>query len=117
MKANLPPKQVLFNDPKHTEYDYWDLMLLKAYHFCEDYIRDGVPIWWDESDEVFFEAEPRISKSNAATRRAEEVENQGDRKSPPGRYFIPIPKTRGGRAMPTFSDWLKEQEKKSKGRK
>jgi hypothetical protein len=112
----LPPKQVIFNDPKHTEYDYWDLRLLKAFHFAEDFIRDGVPLWWDESDSVFFEVERRISKSKAALQRAEEQENGKDKKSPPGRYYIPVPKTRDGSEMPSFQDWAEEQERK-KGRK
>lgn len=116
MKANLPPKQVLFNDPSHTKYDYWDLMLLKAYHFSEDFIREGVPIWWDENDDVTFEAERRISKSAAAKQRAEDVENSGDKKSPPGRYYIAVPKTRGGKPLPTFDDWIVQQEA-HKGRK
>lgn len=92
------------------------MKLLKAFHFAEDFIRDGVPIWWDESDDVFFEVEKRISRSRAATQRAEKTENGKDKESPPGRYFIPIPKTRGGGAMPTFKDWIEEQARK-KGRK
>lgn len=117
IKAQLPPKQVIFNDPSHKEYDYWDLMIMKAYYFSEDFIRDGVPIWWDESSDVFFEAEPRISKSRAATQAAEERENTGkDKKSPHGRYFIPVPKTRGGAPFPTFQNWVEESEK-LRGRK
>lgn len=112
VKANLPPKQVIFNDPTHTSYDFWDLRLLKAYHFAEDFIREGVPIWWDESDEVSFEVEKRISRSRAAVQRAEKSENGKDKSAPDGRYYIPVPKTRGGASFPTFQDWVAEQERK-----
>ena len=92
-------------------------MLLKAYHFSEDFIREGVPVWWDESDDVFFEVEKRISRSRAATQRAEKQETGKDKEAPPGRYYIPIPKTRGGAPFPTFEAWQKEQERKKKARK
>lgn len=114
--ANLPPKQVIFNDPSHTEYDFWDLRLLKAYHFANDFIRDGIPVWWDESDDVFFEVEKRISRSKAATARAEKAESGKDKTPPDGRYYVPVPKTRGGASLPTFQEWQEEQARK-KGRK
>lgn len=91
-------------------------MLIKAYWFSEDFIRDGVPIWWDESDEVFFEVEKRISRSRAAVERTQDSENGKDKKAPAGRYYIPTPKTRGGAEFPSFEDWVAEQERK-KGRK
>jgi len=117
VRANLPPKQVIFNDPSHTEYDFWDLRLLKAYYLSEDYTRNGIPVWYDESDSVFFEVERRISKSTAATQRAEKAENEGkDKSSPPGRYYIPVPKTKGGEPFPTFAQWQEEQMRK-KGQK
>lgn len=113
--ANLPPKQVIFNDPTHTAYDFWDLRLLKAYYFAQDFIRDGVPVWWDESDEVSFEVEKRISRSRAATQRSEKSETGKDKTPPDGRYYVPVPKAKGGKPMPSFADWLAEQERK-KGR-
>lgn len=112
MEAGLPPKQVIFDDPKHTEYDFWDLRLIKAYYFSEDFVREGVPVWWDESEEVYFEVEKRISRSRAATSRAEKSETGKDKEPPPGRYYIPVPKTRGGKPLPTFEEWTKEQEKR-----
>lgn len=81
-------------------------MLLKAYHFSKDFIREGVPVWWDESDEVFFDVEKKVSRSRAATQRAEEAENAKDKKAPPGRYYVPVPKTRGGAPLPTFMEWV-----------
>lgn len=116
MDANLPPKQVIFNDPTHTEYDFWDLRLLKAAFFAKDFIREGVPIWWDESDDVTFEVERKTSRSRAAVQRAEDSDNKGDKKAPPGRYYIPVPRTRGGASFPTFSEWIEDQERK-KGKK
>lgn len=91
-------------------------MLLKAFHFSEDFVREGVPVWWDEHDDVRFEVERRVSRSRAATEAAETSENAGDKKSPPGRYYVPVPKGVGGRPLPTFADWVAQQEKK-KGRK
>jgi hypothetical protein len=113
VSANLPPKQVIFNDPSHKEYDYWDLKLLKAYHFAEDFIRDGVPVWWDESDDVRFVAEKRISKSKAAVQAAEKSESGKDKQPPNGRYYVPVPEPMmGGKELPTFADWIEEQERK-----
>ena len=116
VNAHLPPKQVIFNDPSHTEYDYWDLKLLKAYYFAQDFIREGIPVWWDESDDVMFEVDKRVSRSRAAITRAEKQETGKGKEAPHGRYYVPKPKTRGGVPMPTFEDWIKEQERK-KGRK
>lgn len=85
---------------------------MKAAYFAQDFIREGIPVWWDESDDVNFEVEKRISRSRAATQRAEESENGKDKKSPPGRYYIPIPKARGGQSLPTFADWVEETARK-----
>lgn len=90
--------------------------MLKAYYFAEDFIREGVPVWWDESDDVFFEVERRISRSRAEVERDQEKENGKDKKAPPGRYYVPVPKTKNGQPLPTFKDWLAAQERK-KGRK
>ena len=73
-------------------------------------------MWWDESDDVVFEVERRISRSTAATRRAEKAESGKDKTPPDGRYYVPVPKTRGGAPFPTFHDWIKELERK-KGQK
>lgn len=87
-------------------------MLLKAYHFAKDFIREGIPIWWDESDDVFFDVERKISRSRAATQNAEDAENGKDKKAPPGRYYVPVPRTKGGKPLPTFSDWIEEESLK-----
>ena len=110
--AKLPPKQVIFTDPNHTEYDHWDLVLLKAYHFAQDFIRGGIPVWWDESDEVFFEVERRTSRSQAAIDRAERADSSGDKTPAPGQYYVPVPKTRGGQPLPSFSDWMEQENRK-----
>lgn len=89
---------------------------MKAYFFQLDFVRDGIPVWWDESDDVFFETEKKISRSRAAVKRAEDSESGKDKSPPPGRYYIPVPKTRGGAPLPTFEDWINEQERK-KGKK
>lgn len=102
---------MIFNDPSHTEYDFWDLRLLKAYHFAQDFVREGVPVWWDESSDVEFEVRKKISRSRAAVTRAEQAENGKDKSAPPGRYYVPVPKSRGGRPLPTFRDWAEEQAK------
>lgn len=112
VEAHLPPKQVIFNDPTHTSYDFWDLRLLKAYYLSVDFSRNGVPVWWDESDDVMFEAEKRVSRSRAATDKAERAENSGDKSAPPGRYYLPVPKTRGGAPFPTFKDYIAQEERK-----
>jgi hypothetical protein len=85
---------------------------LKAAYFAQDFIREGVPIWWDESDDVFFEAEKKISRSRAAVQRAEESETGKDKKAPPGRYYVPVPKTKGGKPLPSFLQWTEEQARK-----
>jgi hypothetical protein len=122
VQAGLPPKQVIFEDPSHTEYDFWDLRLLKAFHFAESFVNEGIPIWWDESDDVTFDVERRVSRSRAATDRAQKQESSGTgtdgkpREAPPGRYYVPVPRKMGGGPMPTFSEYVEEQERK-KGKK
>lgn len=89
------------------------MQLLKAYHFAESFVREGVPVWWDESDDVMFDVEKKISRSRAAVTRAEKSESGNDKEVPPGRYYIPVPRTMGGKPMPTFDDWVKDQGRKS----
>lgn len=89
----------------------WDYRLIKAHYILEDWYRDGVPLWWDESDRVTFDAKARISKSRAAIERAQEAESK-KKKSTPGRYFIAEPRVMDGGELPTRQEWLEEQEKK-----
>jgi len=70
-----------------------------------------MPIWWDESDRVTFDAKARISKSKAAIERAQEADSKKKSKSH-GRYFIAEPRLMDGDEMPTRQEWLEEQEKK-----
>ncbi len=87
----------------------WDYRLIKAHHLLEDWYRDGVPIWWDESDRVTFDAKARVSKSRAAVERASEASNKKNSKSY-GVYFIAEPRTMDDGEMPTRAEWLEEQE-------
>ena len=89
----------------------WDYRLIKAHYILEDWYRDGVPIWWDESDRVTFDAKSRISKSRAAIERAQEADGKKKTKAH-GRYFIAEPRVMDGGEMPTRDEWLKEQEEK-----
>jgi len=85
--------------------------LLKAHLLIQDWYRDGIPIWVDESERVTFDAKPKISKSRAAVDRAQEAQSK-KKKSTPGLYFIPVPKIMDGGPMPTREEWLEEQERK-----
>lgn len=78
----------------------------------QDWYRDGIPIWWDESDRVTFDAKGYISKSRAAIQRAEE--SAGKNKKPtPGRYFIAEPRVMDGGDLPTREEWLVERAKRA----
>lgn len=70
-----------------------------------------MPIWWDESDRVTFDAKARVSKSRAAIERAQEADAKKKNKSY-GRYFIAEPRLMEGDEMPTRSEWVEEQERK-----
>lgn len=85
--------------------------MFKAHYILEDWYRDGVPIWWDESDRVTFDAKARVSKSRAAIERAQEADSKKKNKSY-GRYFIAEPRLMEGDEMPTRDEWLEEQERK-----
>ncbi len=102
---------MIFDDPSHKEWDVWDYRLFKAHYILEDWYRDGVPIWWDESDRVTFDAKARVSKSKAAIERAQEADSKKKSKSY-GRYFITEPRVMDGGEMPTREEWLAEQESK-----
>jgi hypothetical protein len=78
----------------------------------QDWYRDGIPVWWDESDRVAFDAIARVSKSRAAIERAQEKAGKA-KTTVHGRYFIAEPKVIGGGEMPTRDEWLEEQMKKS----
>ena len=112
VEAGLPPTAVVFNDPNHKEWTEWDFKLLKAHHLVQDWYRDGIPIWWDESDRVTFDAKARVSKSRAAIERAQESASK-NKKPSPGRYFIAEPRVMDGGELPTRDEWLEEQAVKS----
>lgn len=102
---------VIFNDPSHEKWDEWDYLLFKSHYILEDWYRDGIPIWVDESDRVTFDAKARISKSRAAIERAQEADSKKKSKSY-GRYFIAEPRVMDGGEMPTRDEWIEEQERK-----
>lgn len=77
----------------------------------QDWYRDGIPVWWDESERVTFNATARISKSRAAIERAQEAANK-KKNTAHGRYFIAEPVVTDGGPMPTREEWLEEQAKK-----
>jgi hypothetical protein len=77
----------------------------------QDWYRDGIPIWWDESERVAFETKARVSKSRAAIERAQEKANK-NKTTVHGRYFVAEPKVIGGGELPTRQEWLEEQAKK-----
>jgi hypothetical protein len=89
----------------------WDYRLLKAHYILEDWYRDGVPLWWDESDRVTFDAKARFSKSRASIERAQEADSKKKAKSY-GKYYVAEPKVMDGGEMPTREEWLEEQERK-----
>jgi hypothetical protein len=89
----------------------WDYRLLKAHYILQEWYRDGIPIWWDESERVNFEVVSRVSKSRAAIERAQD--KAGKAKTPVhGRYFVAEPHVLGGGEFPTREEWLEEQAKK-----
>tara|TARA_R110000822_G_scaffold92458_1_gene213282 strand:+ start:3498 stop:3905 length:408 start_codon:yes stop_codon:yes gene_type:complete len=107
-----PPTAMIFSDPTHVEWTVWDYRLVKAHFMLKNWYRDGVPIWWDESDRVTFDAKSRVSKSRAAIDRAQT--KAGKSKNPtPGQYFIAEPRVMDGGEMPTRDEWVLEQKKKS----
>lgn len=86
--------------------------MVKAHFLLEDWYRDGIPVWWDESDRVTFDAVSRVSKSRAAVERAQEAAGGKGKKPVPGRYFIAEPRLINGEDMPTRAEWLEEQANK-----
>jgi hypothetical protein len=78
----------------------------------QDWYRDGIPVWWDESDRVTFDAKARVSKSRAAIDRAQEA-NSKRKKSTAGVYFVAEPRVMDGGEMPTRAEWLEEQARLS----
>lgn len=103
---------VIFSDPEHKEWDVWDYRLYKAHHILEAWYRDGIPIWWDESDRVAFDAKAYVSKSRAAIERAQENATKGNKKPVPGRYFVAEPRSIDGTDLPTRDEWIEERAAK-----
>lgn len=102
---------MIFSKPDHKEWTVWDYRLIKAHYILQDWYRDGIPIWWDESDRVTFDVKARTSKSRAAIERAQEAESK-KKKSSHGKYFVAEPRLMDGGEMPTRDEWLEEQERK-----
>jgi hypothetical protein len=112
VKSGQPPLAVILNDPTHKDWDEWDYKLFKAHYILQDWYRDGIPVWWDESERVIFEAKARTSKSRAAIERAQEAASKNKTPSP-GRYYVAEPRTIDGGPMPTREEWGEEQTMKS----
>ena len=107
-----PPTAMIYSDPTHVDWTVWDYRLVKAHFMLKNWYREGVPIWWDESDRVTFDAKSRVSKSRAAIERAQE--KAGKAKNPtPGRYFVAEARVMDDGDFPTREEWLLEQKIKS----
>lgn len=78
----------------------------------QNWYRDGIPVWWDESERVTFDAVARVSKSRAAIERAQDAASGKGKKPVPGRYFIAEPRLIEGENMPTRDEWIAEQSAK-----
>lgn len=77
----------------------------------QDWYRDGIPIWWDESERVTFDVKGRVSKSRAAIERAQQKDSK--KKNPtPGLYYTAKPRTIDGGPLPDRDEWLEEQKAK-----
>lgn len=113
VNSGQPPIAVIMSDPSHVEWDMWDYRLFKAHYILQDWYRDGIPIWWDESERVTFDAKARVSKSRAAIERAQDASSGKDKKPTPGRYFVAEPRVMDGGDLPTREEWLEEQMAKS----
>jgi hypothetical protein len=111
--SGQPPIAVIFNDPSHKDWTVWDYKLFKAHYILQDWYRDGIPVWWDESDRVTFDVKARVSKSRAAIDRAQEAATSGNKKAVPGRYYVAEPKVIDGGELPTREEWLEEQARKN----
>lgn len=75
------------------------------------FVRDGIPIWWDESQRVTFDIKRKTSRSRVALDSEEEKEGKRKNKTK-GVYFVPVPRTNDGNpALPTFHEWQEEQER------
>jgi len=112
VSSGQPPIAVVMSDTSHKEWTLWDYRLLKAHYIIQDWYRDGIPVWWDESDRVAFDVEARVSKSRAAIERAQEKASKA-KSTAHGRYFVSKPRVIGGGELPTRAEWLEEQAKKS----
>lgn len=77
----------------------------------EDWYRDGVPVWWDESDRVTFDAKARFSRSRAAIERAQEADSKKKSKSY-GKYYVTEPRVVDGGELPTRDEWIEEEGRK-----
>ena len=118
LDAKVPPSAILLGDPAHKEYDAWDLKLIAAYHVYRGLLNGSVPIYWDESDRVTFDAKTGVSKSQAAIDRKQDQDRKAAEKSPTslyGKYYYAVPRVIDGGALPTLEEWLAEKAAK-KGR-
>src|SRR5690606_24835239 len=89
-----------------------DTKLIKAFEIFEDMRQGtGIPVYWDRSENVYFELGSYVSKSKAVLDRAEEKMREGKSKNY-GKILYAIPHTRDGGPLPTLDDFLKEQAEK-----
>lgn len=108
LDAKVPPSAILLRDPAHTEYDVWDLKLAAALHVYDEMVDGGIPIWWDQNDDVRFEVDRVVSRSRAAIDRAQELDAKA-KKDVKGVMYIPRPRKIGGGELPSVKEWQEQK--------
>lgn len=114
-----PPLSFILEDPKHVEWNIWDIKIANAYQMMLDFEVEGWPIWVDQSERVVFEVKTRKSRSAAALEKAQFLEQKKAEKAKNyvpkfGQRLYAVPKTVDGGPMPTKKDWVLEQSEKVK---
>lgn len=102
---------MILSDPSHKEWSELDYHMIKAYHLKQGFMDGNYPVWVDRSDRVVFEMESYISKSAAASERKEEQEAKKNNKQF-GKRWYPVPRTIDGGPLPTYREWVEEQDAK-----
>lgn len=86
-----------------------------AFQTIEDYTdsETGHLVWVEQSDKVTFDAKRYVKKSIAAVERKTKGSKSKAYKAQDGERWRTVPRVMGGGDMPTLSEWIEQEQKKS----
>lgn len=114
LSAGKTPTSHITGDPDHTEWTFWDIRLSNALQQYDELNSGGIPVYWDQNDDVAFDVKTVKSRSEAAIERRKNLDSK--KKGLEGVRYYAVPRKIGGGELPTLEEWVAQKAAKNIGR-